>query len=109
MKIRSFLLEKGAGKVRFSLQPQFTCVFSTHNLQLSARIPTITEQPVSTIARISHLKEYVGQEVTLQGWLYNKTDKGKLQFLQLRDGSGIAQAVIFKGNVSEDAFKRASA
>ena len=60
---------------------------------------------MSTIARISNLNEYVGQEVTLQGWLYNKTDKGKLQFLQLRDGSGIAQAVIFKGNVSDDDFE----
>ncbi len=60
---------------------------------------------MTTIASISHLKEHLGQEVTLQGWLYNKTDKGKLQFLQLRDGTGIAQAVIFKGNVSEEEFE----
>ena len=26
-------------------------------------------------------------------WLYNKTGKGKLQFLQVRDGSGICQTV----------------
>ncbi|MGZ9156787.1 MAG: OB-fold nucleic acid binding domain-containing protein, partial [Candidatus Binatia bacterium] len=36
--------------------------------------------------------------------VYNKTGKGKLQFLQLRDGSGISQVVIFRGNVSDEEF-----
>ena len=49
------------------------------------------------IVTIRNLKDYVGQEVTLQGWLYNKTGKGKLQFLQVRDGAGVCQAVITGG------------
>ncbi len=52
------------------------------------------------VVRIEQLGQFVGQTVALQGWLYNKTGKGKLQFLQVRDGSGICQAVLFRGNVS---------
>ena len=59
------------------------------------------------IVRIENLQDHVGAQVTLRGWLYNKTDKGRLQFLQVRDGSGICQAVVFKKNVSETAFDAA--
>ena len=38
---------------------------------------------------IGNVASYVEQEITIKGWLYNKTGKGKLQFLQVRDGSGI--------------------
>ncbi len=59
---------------------------------------------VNPIVPIANLNAYVNQTVTLQGWLYHKTGKGKLQFLQVRDGTGICQAVIFRGNVSDDLF-----
>jgi asparaginyl-tRNA synthetase len=59
------------------------------------------------VARISHLKDFVGQEVTVQGWLYNKRSKGKLQFLQIRDGSGTVQAVVVKSEVSEETWEAA--
>ena len=39
-----------------------------------------------------------GESVTLKGWLYNKRSSGKLAFLQLRDGTGIVQCVVFKPN-----------
>jgi len=53
------------------------------------------------------MAEHVGAEVTLQGLLYAKTGKGRLQFLQVRDGSGICQAVVFKKNVSAEDFAAA--
>jgi len=56
---------------------------------------------------INKLAEHVGQEVTLKGWLYNKRSSGKLQFLMLRDGTGLVQCVVFKGNVSDDIFNAA--
>jgi asparaginyl-tRNA synthetase len=59
------------------------------------------------VVPIAQLHEHIGETVILQGWLYNKTGKGKLQFLQVRDGSGICQAVIFRGNVSDEAFEQA--
>ena len=43
----------------------------------------------------------------IQGWLQLKTGKGKLQFLRVRDGTGIIQAVVFQGNVSPEAFDAA--
>ncbi len=55
--------------------------------------------------RVNQLQDYVDQTVTLQGWVYNKTGKGKLQFIQLRDGTGVCQAVVFKGNVTEEEFE----
>jgi asparaginyl-tRNA synthetase len=57
---------------------------------------------------INQLKDHIGEEVTLKGWLYNTRSSGKLAFLQLRDGTGIVQCVVFKGN-SEDVFEKAKA
>jgi asparaginyl-tRNA synthetase len=60
--------------------------------------------PTTSIAQIAG---HVGQVVTLAGWVYNKTEKGKLVFLLLRDGSSTIQCVVFKKNVSEQAFATA--
>jgi len=56
---------------------------------------------------ISDLAKYVGQEVTLSGWLYNKRSSGKVKFVILRDGTGYLQCVYFKGNLSEEVFELA--
>ena len=56
---------------------------------------------------IKHIGKYLGQEVVLKGWLYNKRSSGKLVFLQLRDGTGIIQCVVFKGDVSAEVFSLA--
>jgi asparaginyl-tRNA synthetase len=37
---------------------------------------------------------HVGEQVTLQGWLYNRRSSGKILFLQIRDGTGVIQAVL---------------
>ncbi len=54
---------------------------------------------------IADLHRYEGQTVTVRGWLYDRTDKGKLQFLKVRDGSGIAQAVAFQKELPEATFE----
>ncbi|MDF1799676.1 MAG: asparagine--tRNA ligase, partial [Planctomycetota bacterium] len=59
---------------------------------------------MSTKTTISHLADHVGETVTLQGWLYNKSGKGKLLFLQLRDGTGICQCVTLKNAVGDELF-----
>ena len=61
------------------------------------------------VITIRQMSEHVGEAVTLEGWLYSKTGKGRLQFLQVRDGGGICQVVVFKGNVSAEAFELARA
>jgi asparaginyl-tRNA synthetase len=55
---------------------------------------------------INELKDHIGEDVTVKGWLYNSRSSGKLVFLQLRDGTGIVQGVVFKGN-SEEVFEKA--
>jgi asparaginyl-tRNA synthetase len=56
---------------------------------------------------VENVHAHVGQEVTIKGWLYNKTKKGKLRFLLVRDGTGTIQSVVFKKAVSEEAFEAA--
>jgi asparaginyl-tRNA synthetase len=56
---------------------------------------------------IADIHEHEGQEVTLHGWIDNRRSSGKLHFLQVRDGTGVMQCVVFKGNVSPDVFAAA--
>ncbi len=57
--------------------------------------------PVVEIRRVS---EHAGQEVTLQGWLYNLRESGKLLFPLFRDGTGIIQGVMVKSAVRPEVF-----
>src|SRR4051794_18272929 len=60
--------------------------------------------PTATIAKIGR---HEGQAVTLAGWVAHKTEKGKLVFIRLRDGSGTIQCVVFRKNVPEEVFATA--
>lgn len=60
---------------------------------------------MSQIIQIQDIADYVDQTVTIQGWLYAKTGKGRLQFLQIRDGSGLVQGVMFKPNLPPEVFE----
>lgn len=53
---------------------------------------------------IQSISTHVGEEVAVQGWVYNRTDKGKLCFLLIRDGTGFIQCVAFRGDLSEQLF-----
>ncbi len=59
---------------------------------------------MATLIKISEIAQYEGQEVTVRGWLYHRTDKGRLQFLQVRDGTGIVQCVAFKKELPTEQF-----
>lgn len=65
-----------------------------------------TQEQIPAIA-IANIAHYDGQIVMLSGWVSHKTEKGKLIFIILRDGSGLVQCVTFKKNVSEDTFTAA--
>ncbi len=58
------------------------------------------------VVRIGDVAAHAGQRVTIQGWIHNRTDKGRLQFLMLRDGSGLIQAVAFHKSVPADLFEQ---
>jgi asparaginyl-tRNA synthetase len=57
---------------------------------------------------IANISEAAGQDIELRGWIYNKRSSGKLQFLQVRDGTGVMQCVVFKGNVTPEIFEAAA-
>jgi asparaginyl-tRNA synthetase len=61
-----------------------------------------TESPVTDIVALSR---YVGQIVTLRGWVYHLRSSGKVRFLVVRDGTGLAQGVLLKGNLPEEDFQ----
>ncbi|MFA6553767.1 MAG: asparagine--tRNA ligase [Patescibacteria group bacterium] len=62
------------------------------------------------IVRISEVGTYVGQTVTIQGWLANIRSSGKIVFWQLRDGSaGLLQCVITPQGVAAGEFDLAKA
>src|SRR5919197_6288026 len=56
---------------------------------------------------IADIAQHEGKEVTLHGWLHNRRSSGKLHFLQVRDGTGTIQCVVFKGNVRPEVFAEA--
>lgn len=64
---------------------------------------------MATPMLIQDIAQYDEQEVTIKGWIYNKTHKGRLVFMQVRDGSGIAQCVIFKKEIDPEQFEAAKA
>ncbi len=57
-----------------------------------------------TTISINQFKDYEGQTVRVGAWIANKRSSGKIAFLQLRDGSGFAQAVVVKADVAEELF-----
>jgi asparaginyl-tRNA synthetase len=57
------------------------------------------------VIRVENIADYIDQEVTIQGWVYNRTRKGKLVFLLVRDGSGFVQCVAFKNDLEPELFE----
>lgn len=45
--------------------------------------------------------KFAGKEVKIQGWIYNFRTSGSIYFLQVRDGSGLIQAIISKSEVDK--------
>jgi len=62
--------------------------------------------PLSLVVEIRNVSNFVGQDVLIQGWLYNLRESGKLLFPLFRDGSGIIQGVVAKSAVALEVFER---
>ena len=56
---------------------------------------------------VADIAQHEGKEITLHGWLHGRRSSGKLHFLQVRDGTGTIQCVVFKGNVAPEVFVEA--
>ena len=53
---------------------------------------------------ISKLSKYVGKKVEVNGWVYNLRNIGKIWFVILRDGTGLLQGVVVKGEATDKTF-----
>jgi asparaginyl-tRNA synthetase len=60
---------------------------------------------MSSWVRVENIAAYEGQKVELRGWLARIRSSGKLHFMQVRDGSGVIQAVVAKAGVDPELFK----
>ena len=56
---------------------------------------------------IEDLSNHKDREATLRGWIYNFRSSGSIMFLQLRDGTGFAQCILNKKNVSAEKWNEA--
>ncbi len=56
------------------------------------------------LIQVDKIADHEGQIVKVSGWVYNRTHKGKLVFLLVRDGYGFAQCVAFKNDLDEELF-----
>ena len=54
---------------------------------------------------IEEIAKYEGQEVELNGWLYNKRSSGKIAFLIIRDGTGFIQVIAAKNELATSVFE----
>lgn len=55
---------------------------------------------------ISELNNFIGQSVTIKGWLYNSRSSGKILFLQVRDGTDIVQCVTSEKDINPERFNQ---
>ena len=58
------------------------------------------------VVEIREIASHAGQEVAVQGWLYNLRESGKLLFPLFRDGTGVIQGVVAKSAVPAEVFER---
>lgn len=54
---------------------------------------------------IENASKFDGQTVTVKGWVYGKRSSGKIKFLQMRDGTGVMQGVLVKGECEDQSFE----
>ena len=57
---------------------------------------------------IRELNEHHDETVTLHGWVHQHRSSGKIQFIQLRDGTGFVQGVVVKEEVAEELYAKVS-
>jgi asparaginyl-tRNA synthetase len=47
-----------------------------------------------------------GTEIKIRGWIYTSRSSGGIQFLDIRDGTGIIQCTLNKRSIDEEIFKK---
>lgn len=58
------------------------------------------------MVRIADIAQSLDQQVSLEGWMFNRRGSKRFVFMQIRDGSGFIQGILNREEVSEDLFDR---
>jgi len=58
---------------------------------------------------IKDASKFDGMNVRISGWAYNTRSSGKITFLQLRDGTGFIQAIVYRPDVADEIWEKAKA
>ena len=61
--------------------------------------------PIKTT--IDKISQFINQDIILSGWLYNKRESKKIKFLEIRDGTGIVQAIVGINDVDDPTWEKA--
>ena len=64
--------------------------------------------PLHPTVDIRKLKDVIGKDVQLQGWVFNKRESKGLIFIIMRDGTGMVQCVVSESDVDSNVFENAS-
>lgn len=56
------------------------------------------------IAHVADIAKHADQPVRLRGWVHNSAGKGKILFLQVRDGTGVIQCVCSRAELGDATF-----
>ncbi len=54
---------------------------------------------------IDSIGNYEGEHVTVRGWVTHKRSSGRIRFLVIRDGTGVIQATLIKGETSDEVLR----
>jgi asparaginyl-tRNA synthetase len=49
--------------------------------------------------------KYTEQDISVRGWIYRTRSSGNIVFIVLRDATGIIQATVKRGNLSDESFE----
>jgi asparaginyl-tRNA synthetase len=66
----------------------------------------IRDMPDTPFVRLAELSAHAGETITVRAWVAHLRSSGKIAFAQLRDGSGVAQAVFVKNQVGDEIWAR---
>lgn len=56
------------------------------------------------ITSVQDVKNYLGKDIRIKGWIFNFRSSGKIYFLELRDGTGRIQAIVSKDEVEDSVW-----
>ncbi len=77
-------------------------------LKLDELLKDTLSRSESRITKISDLRDHVGKEVFVRGWVHRQRASTNLAFVIIRDGTGIVQCAVKKDDVTEKTWKDAN-